>query len=40
MIHLMDFLRGIKGAILFDPQQNDIVQPPGQNDKESTESRH
>lgn len=27
MICLMDFLRGIKGAIVFDPQQKDIFQP-------------
>ena len=39
-LHLMDFLRGIKGAIVFDPQQKDIIQPPEQKDKEATESRH
>jgi hypothetical protein len=39
-IHLMDFLHGIKGAIVFDPQQKDIIQPPEQKDKESTKSRH
>ena len=38
-IHLMDFLHGIRGAIVFDPQQKDIIQPPEQKDKEATESR-
>jgi len=39
-IDLMEFLRGIKGAIVFDPQQKDILGPPGQKDKDSTKSRH
>jgi hypothetical protein len=39
-VDLMEFLRNIKGAIVFDPQQKDILQPPGQKDKESPESRH
>jgi hypothetical protein len=25
-LYLMDFLRGIKGAIVFDPQQKDIIR--------------
>jgi hypothetical protein len=39
-IHLMDVLRGSKGAIVFDPQQKDIIRPPEQKNKESTKSRH
>jgi hypothetical protein len=40
MIYLMDFLQGIKGAIVFDPQQKDIVKPAGRKDQESTRDRH
>jgi hypothetical protein len=40
MIHIMDFLCGIKGAIVFDPQQKNIVPPPGQKDEEPPKARH
>jgi hypothetical protein len=39
MICLIDFLCGIKGAIVFDPQQKDIVRLSQQKGKESTENR-